>query len=259
MLFLVGLWMIGQLFATLQLPLLLIFVALLLAGGTPNGVHIVYNVSRSIAQQRQSGQYELIGITPAGRFVAGWALAARHVRLHHGYIGLSQFALLFQLFALLLIFPVGLVLAPALTSPAMVGVSISAASPDGLMIVFNGLMLVLMLRLEYMRSITSAVLLSILVPARGNAGIAALWIFLSLQIAVYLSYGLVVFGGIGTLVTQFPLDGILSSLLFVGTFILIAEGFNRVLWGMLQTELNTGEAELEGLAVSANWVFPVMG
>jgi hypothetical protein len=261
--FLFGLLLTCQLIMMLELPVLIVMLAVLLAGGTPNGLHIVLNVSRDIARLCETGQYDLIGITPSGRFLSGWARAARHIRLHHGYIGLSQFALMFQLIALLLIFPVGLVLVPAMTDAATIGVSVtatSAATGDGLLAIFNGLLLVLMLRLEYMRSIIAAVVVSLLVTSRvvyrSRAGMAGMGFFLILQSAVYITYVLLYMMSRGILHTVNP---VISSLILFLSVVAVIEIAHRMLWRQLQMDLNTDQTELEHLADAGEWAFPLAG
>jgi hypothetical protein len=251
MLFVVGLWVMGELANTLELPLLIGAVGVAFAGGSLNGLHIVYNVSRYIAHQRENGQYDLIATTPVGQFVSGWAQAARHIRRHHGYNGINQLAGLGQLLGMLLIFPLGLVVIPASSSGSVSVTAVSAATSAGLLMIFNGIILTLMLRYEYMRSIGTATLLSVIIPARvgnkGNAGMAAVWIFLCLQFVVYIALIGGVFVLFGGLLRLFSVNAILSSLFHLLLIVLIGEWVNRFLWRRLQTELNTDRVEFEGL------------
>jgi hypothetical protein len=255
-LFILCLALMGQIISSLELPLLVVWCALLFAAGTLNGVHLLTYVTRQIARQRQSGQYDLIGMTPAGRFVAGWALAAQHVHQHTRYTALSQYASIVQVFALLAVIPVILVLTPLAMDPVpmMVGFSETVTSRTDWVGLLNGYLLIVMLRIEYMRAITSAVLLSGIVPARttfaNGAGIMAAGIFISLQVITVMLY-------VGALTVtrvllheRFGVNTVLSSVLGLLAVVLIAEGVTRLLWGIVQSDLNTSPVELDSVTRS---------
>jgi hypothetical protein len=201
------------------------------------------SIATTLYDFRQRGYYDLMSLTPHGAIGASWLIAVRYIRRSNVFFLINYIALLIQITA-------GI----AVLIAALVGIESffrllkgELRSADDLLTVFNALMLLLLLRLDYIYAMITAMLVGILTPTetrrRIDSGLAAAAVFMLIQFIVY---GIFISGAI-SLAGDLISNGLLLTLARIGSYIAVRETVVLLLWQIVTLRLNTDTLEFRHL------------
>lgn len=234
----------------------LLFIVML--GGTIAGLHAANGISGLIGGVREQGRYDLVGVTPEGIFGLSWALGARFLRMQRGARRLRRLILSLYIAGALLVGLAAVMLPFFQLDPSMfMGTSADFQVDhdvlyNRLLALFNILLLLAFVRLDYTQSMVSAALIGMVAPTmarrRVDASIMGFGLFLGLQFGVYVVIFLVDFTLLGAVLDGLGVNGIITRLVLVGLALALREGLLHWMWRVVADELNTSLPELERFA-----------
>ncbi len=257
-----GLIVLVPILALLLFPGTFLLMLAVLAGGTIAGLQTAYGVASLLGREFQAGRGTLLGATPYGPVGLSWALAARFIRRDKGSRQFRRLVTVFYLFAAVgvLLLGVGIVLMNAAMVTTATYYGMEPGSPGFetigvwtmVLSVLNGLLIVTLLLIDTIQSVLTGTLIGMsalpLAPRRDDARLAALGVFLLVQLGFYVLVLLVGISLPGALYTLLGLEpDLLLSVIRVGVVLGLRELLLHLLWQGYIALYNADDDELRAL------------
>lgn len=230
-------------------PGFLLLILFILGGGTLAGLHAALGISTALSRQYKAGHFDVVALTPSGLIGASWALAARFLRTNRNTLRLHRLITGAYL-TLGFLFVVGLLM--WFPSVIELQTDVTEWASGWLTGQLNGMLLVGLLYFDFLQSTLMGALIAMVAPTYANSRIdtnlAAVGLFLVVQLSVYVTIGLLALGVPATLFRALGLEGgIALSLIHCIGVLLIREVALWYVWRMVAARLNTDLSELEAL------------
>ncbi|MDX2140159.1 MAG: hypothetical protein SF123_18875 [Chloroflexota bacterium] len=211
---------------------------LFLFAGTALAIDLTLGIAPQIAEERRRGVFGLLEVAPGGRLASAWSLCLGWLHYKAGLtrrFGIHRFVM----FALAMI---GLGYLPFSLVGFEVPISVSPLV-WGLIIIVE---MLIILSIDFRHSLIAALLCSILggllTTRRSEAGVAAMIIFLLVQILVYAAWGLILLITTGaTESLRAPIAGldIAIALMLMLAFAVLREAGTWALWRIVCSRTET--------------------
>lgn len=212
------------------------------------GLRWAIMIASTIAQERQTGMYELIALSPHGLMGCNRAISAACLHRYEFFEQLQSFGA----WVMRLVFTLILMMAIQSLSPPII---VSQDNPN-LNSFIAGLYLLTMaiaIYIDHVQSIVLSNLVGMLTPNyvtnRLDAGFGALMVYLLLQIVTYLVTLIAGFVVLPSLLQGLNLQSQLVTILLAPLrlviFYAIREWIIQIMWKALQNELNASQSELD--------------
>jgi MFS family permease len=233
----------GWMFLLPLLQLLCLIPLAIIMVGTLCGVGYAARIASAIAYEHEQGRFELTGVTPVGLAGISWILCRTVYRDDHVLSQIKDTAR-----GIYYVLGIGLV-AVLCATLFMVGMAIETRANDLVSLIWSGLAGISVIGLFYLdlvQSIITGCLMGMLIPTviprRADARLAAVGVFLAVQLILY-AIALLIFS-----VTSGSLGRIVRHELYLAltvlTFWAAREALIRWLWRTLADRLDTDTREL---------------
>ncbi|MCU0498159.1 MAG: hypothetical protein MUF87_12475 [Anaerolineae bacterium] len=219
------------------IPLFGITLIAVMAGGLFAGINSSSGVAQAIAAEHEQGRYDLLILSPGGRWLTAWVLATRYLRTNRTTIRLNRLTNIFHIICagVVLLSAVTFLLSNLFLESNPSGVNLTL----GLIQVFTLFGLIIAVHLDFRVSVVLGALIGMIMPLRKrlDAALISASLFVGIKIAMYIGYFLIlsVYGA--------NMSGILSGLggaiLAILLVITSHELLLQVMWRQLPIWLNT--------------------